>query len=69
MFVSHKARILRKFGTSTNSQSTNLRWLIWMLVKLRFRDLCEWSLFGLCTFDILAISMNQKRGKNQKDKV
>ena len=69
MFVSHKAKISRKFGTSANSQSTNLGWLIWILVKLRFRDLCEWSLFDLCTFDILAISMNQKWGKNQKDKV
>ena len=37
-----------------------------MMVKLRFRELRDPELSGLCTFKNMTISLSQKWGKNQK---
>ena len=55
-----------EFDSRKNLNTTKLECRPRILVKLIFRELCDSKLSGLGTFDNMAISLSQKRGKNQK---
>ena len=54
-FVSHRARISGEFDLRKDSQSTKFERRPELLVKLRFRELCDPKLSVLHAFDDMAI--------------
>ena len=50
-----------EFDSRKDSHSAKFKWRSRILVKLRFREVCNSKLSGLFAFDNIAISMSQKR--------